>query len=1104
MDLLNENLNRYKRKYYLNLLLRGTFITVTFLGAIYLLFNTAEYFGHFGSTIRGFLLFSFIITALFALSYWVFLPLIQMLHLIKQISDEKAAQHIGQYFQEIKDKLLNTLQLKKVPQKNELLLAAIEQKSQQLSVFNFADAINLSENRRYLRYLLLLLAIGAIGFLIGGLQFFTEPSKRIIRYTEVFAEKAPFEFILQNNTLKAFKGEDFKIQLKLQGKTLPQEVYLITEEGKIKMPSDAQGSYFFNFTQLQKPEKFYFEAAGFHSNTYQIQLIERPSLLSFSVNLLYPAYLNKPSETIKNIGNLVVPEGTQVEWLFNTSQADSLFVMFENTLSKIPAQKTSDKMFRLARQLKASQYYSIKLKNQHSEDKESITYYINVIPDQYPKIGIETYQDTTLYSYISIGGSISDDYGFSKLALFYRIIAAEGKPRTEFKTIPIGIQKSSLTQNFYQEIDLKPLNLRPGEQLEYFVQVWDNDGVNGPKAAKTSTYQLKLPTPTELRNKIDKSAQQTASKIDKALQKAQQLKQELQELNNKLKTKSTLDYNDKKQIQDILQKKEQLEKDIKELQELNKLNEERKNLFEEELKLELKEKIEQLQKLMDNLLDEETKKLYEELEKLLEQQRNDPKIQEMLEKILNKEENLEKELDRALELFKQMQYEQKFENIKNDLKNLSQEQQKLAEETQNANPKNELSQKDLQVKQEKLNEKFENIKKDLQNLEKLNQELQEPNPSLDLQEQIQEIDKEQDKTLEELQKNRKENNQKAAQSQRKAAQKMQEMSQKMEQISTEMEMQGLEEDLNNLRNILDNLVKLSFDQEDLMKQMRNVSISDPRFVEMAQKQIKLKEDAQVIEDSLQALAKRQPMIESFVTREIGDMRRAMEAASRAIKERKLANASTKQQAAMTAMNNLALMLNSSMQNMQNQMNGKSGKGKGKKNQKGQENLSELQKALGQKIQELKKSGKTGNQLSEELAKLAAQQEALRRMLEKMRQGQQVNKDGKNLGDQLGELIKEMEKNEEDLINKRLTEKLIERQKEIETRLLEYEKAMRERGEDEKRKGETATSKEKKIPKNLEPYVKPKEKQIEMLRTLPPALNPYFKREIDKYFEKIGK
>jgi hypothetical protein len=1101
METLNENLARYKRKYYLNLFVKGSLIVFALTIAIYLLFSTAEHFGRFNSSIRGFLLFSFIATALFSMTYWVIIPVLKMLKVSKQISDEQAASYIGNHFANINDKLLNTLQLRKIEQKNDLLLAGIEQKSKELSVFYFPDAIDLSENRKYIRYFLLLLFLAFIGFMIGGgLKFFTEPSKRIIRYGETFADEAPFQFELQNNKLKAFKGEDLRIDLKLKGNTLPKEVYLVTTEGKIKMQQDANG-YFYNFQKLQKPEKFNFEAAGFNSNTYEIELLERPSLLSFSANLVYPAYLGKTPESLKNIGNLVVPEGTQVEWQFNVGKTDSLFVFFEQDKTLAKAEKESNKSFLYSRQLRASQNYTIRLKNEHSENKENITYYINVVPDQYPKIGMETYKDTALYSYVSVGGSISDDYGLSQLKFFYRILGADGKPKTEYKSMPIGIQGGSVAQNFYYEMDLKSLNLRPGEQVEYFSQVWDNDGVNGAKSAKTQVYQFKLPNELELRDDIDKNAQKTASQMDKTLQKAKELKNEIKDLDNKLKTKKNLDYNDRKQIQDILQKKQDLEQDIKQLQEMNKMNEEKKELFEDPKNEELKEKMEQLQKLMDKLMDEETKKLYEELEKLLEQQRNDQKLQENLDKLLNKEENLEKELDRALELYKQMQYEQKFEDIKNNLEKLAEEQQKLAEETEKNNKKDDAKQQELQKQQEKLNEKFEDIKKEMDKMEKMNQELEDKNPELNTEEQEKEVDKEQENSSEQL-KNKE--NKKASQSQKKAAKKMQEMQQQMAQMQEEMEQESMEEDLDNLRNILDNLVKLSFGQEELMKEFKNVNVSDPRFIELAQKQLKLRDDAKIIEDSLTALAKRTPQIESYVTRELNDMQRAMEESSKGIKERKLGVAAGKQQSAMTSMNNLALMLNNSMQQMQNQMNAKgqsSGKKKGK--QKGQ-SLGELQKELGQKIQELKKSGKSGKQLSEELAKLAAKQEALRRKMEEMKKGNQMDKNGENMGQQLSDMIKQMEKNEEDLINKRLTDQLIKRQQEIETRLLEYEKAQRERGEEEKRKGETGKVKEKTIPKNLEPYTKPKEKSIEILRTVPPALNPYYKKEIDKYFEKIGK
>ena len=40
---------------------------------------------------------------------------------------------------------------------------------------------------------------------------------------------------------------------------------------------------------------------------------------------------------------------------------------------------------------------------------------------------------------------------------------------------------------------------------------------------------------------------------------------------------------------------------------------------------------------------------------------------------------------------------------------------------------------------------------------------------------------------------------------------------------------------------MENLVKLSFDQERLMKDFRNIRIGDPRFIKLGQTQLKLKD-----------------------------------------------------------------------------------------------------------------------------------------------------------------------------------------------------------------------------------------------------------------------
>jgi hypothetical protein len=87
-------------------------------------------------------------------------------------------------------------------------------------------------------------------------------------------------------------------------------------------------------------------------------------------------------------------------------------------------------------------------------------------------------------------------------------------------------------------------------------------------------------------------------------------------------------------------------------------------------------------------------------------------------------------------------------------------------------------------------------------------------------------------------------------------------------------------------------------------------------------------------------------------------------------------------------------------------------------------------------------------MSQQLGQMAAQQAAIRKEMQKM--AQELNKDGSGSGNGLTKLAEEMEKNEKDIVNKNISPETLRRQQDIMTRLLEHEKAERERELDQKR------------------------------------------------------
>jgi hypothetical protein len=148
------------------------------------------------------------------------------------------------------------------------------------------------------------------------------------------------------------------------------------------------------------------------------------------------------------------------------------------------------------------------------------------------------------------------------------------------------------------------------------------------------------------------------------------------------------------------------------------------------------------------------------------------------------------------------------------------------------------------------------------------------------------------------------------------------------------------------------------------------------------------------------------------------------------------------------------------------------------------------------------NGKSGNGVpgnAEQFAKMAAQQEALRRQMQGLMD--KLKNKGTNPG---GDIANLMEQTEKDLVNKQLTNETLRRQQDILTRLLESEKAEQEREQDDQRKSNEAKFQNLSNPEQFIEYKRLKEKEMELLNTVPPGLTPYYKEKVNRYFNNLNK
>lgn len=1098
-QLLIQKLDQFIRKYYINQLIRGGLYSIALILILFLAMSILEHYFYFSSGIRKALFFSFIGISAFALFNWVLMPLLHYFKLGKVISHSQAAEIIGAHFDNVKDKLLNVLQLKAQSSNTDqeaLILASINQKSEEISLVPFKSAIDLSKNRKYLKYalppLLLLLAI-----LFVNANLITDSTNRLINNGKEFERPAPFSFVMENEDLNVVQFEDFPLSVKVEGEVLPNEVFIDIDNYQYRLTKDEANLFSYRFSNVQKNTKFKLYSGIVESETFELEVMKKPNILGFDVELDYPGYTERRDEKLSSIGDLVVPLGTNIDWVFSAQNTDDIQIQFSSDKEKQSITRFSDELFTYKKRALTSEGYKIFISNEALPNADSISYSINVIPDLYPTIKAEQFQDSTESKLLFFVGDASDDYGLTSLSFNYNINKAKGQKST-IQSFNLGNPQGKQTQ-FDYTFDMAELELKPGDEVSYYFETFDNDAVNGSKSARTNLMIFAMPTVEEYEALEEKNDEQIKQDLQDALKESKQIQKDMKKMREKLLQEKNLDWQSREELEKLLERQKELEKEV----------EKAKDAFEENLKNQeefteteesIMEKQEKIQELFEEVMSEEMQELMRQIEEMLQEMEKDQAL-EMMEDMEMNDEEMEMELDRLLEMFKQLELEQEMQQAIDKLEELAQEQEELSEQTE----AEEQPQEELQEKQEDINEKFEDIKEKMDGIEKKNEELETPKDIGDYNEEMENIEQDLNDSQEQLQEQQ---NKKASESQKNASQKMKEMAESMQMQMQAGEMQQMQEDMESLRQLLENLVGLSFDQEDLIEEFGKTNINTPRYVDLVQEQFKLKDDFRLVEDSLQALSKRVFQIESYVTEKVAEIKSNIKESLDDLEERKKSPASGHQQRTMKNVNDLALMLSEVMNQMQQQMSsmmqgnqmctnpggqGQSGNVPKDKISKGQQSLNEQM----QKMKDALEKGQGGT--SKEFSQMAQKQAALRKALrEKQKEMQQKGKGSK----ELQEMIEQMNKVETDLVNKRLTNEMLKRQEEILTRLLEHEKAERERKFDEKRKSETAANKERKMPPSLEEYLKKRESEIELYKTVSPTLKPYYKFLVEEYFKNL--
>jgi hypothetical protein len=288
----------------------------------------------------------------------------------------------------------------------------------------------------------------------------------------------------------AYKGKDVEIAVRLEGKLPPAVRVKVTRESSdpaaYDLPIRPDGWYRVLLPGVTESFEYTITAHDASSDDYRIRVAEVPRLKSMAALLQFPAYTGFPARK-QDSGTLDAIEGTGVTLEGTaTRPLKSAAVVFKG--QRIPASDIRGDKFTVKFSLLESSDYSVELTDKDGVvDPEPSKFRAVVRKDTPPQVTVTVPGKNVELpepGSVNLACRVVDDFGITSLKLTAKI---NGKiPKVV--TLPFPKERLFLSET---AIDLKALEVMPGDYVEYFLTVTDNKEP-APQSGQSPSYIITI------------------------------------------------------------------------------------------------------------------------------------------------------------------------------------------------------------------------------------------------------------------------------------------------------------------------------------------------------------------------------------------------------------------------------------------------------------------------------------------------------------------------------------------------------------------------------------------------------------------------------------
>ena len=1091
-------------------------------GILELVFN----FGVAGRTV---LFFVSLFTLFYVAEEFLVRSVIRYLRVPRNEDIAAIALEVGDSFPELRDRLRNAVDLMTQHptefHSRELADAYIESIFATAARFPVASTLRYRVGKKTELYFAGTFGLGIILFLLLPTKI---PSSiiKVANFSYKYVSPPAFLINVQPGNTELSRGDTLKAKVKLGLAAAGRFPLFVTfldryvgeedfERHQVKETST--GEYDFSLPNVRSPLEYFVQVGSEKSEHYRVKVVDLPIVQSFLVRLVYPSYTGKGTENLDpDIGDFTALIGTRAEYTLTANKnLNSAWIEFGSDTNA-----TNGARLQLAVDgnsasgsfwVTHSATYSLRLLDVDSlRNRDPIRYSIQAVADQYPTCQI-VYpgRDVNLNRDLQLPLRIviSDDYGFTKLLLEYRLISSKYvPPEKNYHLIEIALpSKGPGKQDVSYTWDLNPLNLVPEDVISYHATVFDNDMVNGPQATNSSEYTVRLPSLNEAFAQADSEHSELISRTEQALNLSDNLNQQFQQMSEDMKTlNKQMTWEQKKKMQNTVQKFDSLQKKIEDIKKQAESMTE-KMLENKLLSPKTLDKYLELQKAIQEINSPEFQAALQRLRRAINSL-NPDQVRQAVQNFKVNEEMLRQSIERTLSLIKRVEIEQKLDELQQRTAQMINQQDSLRKSTAEADSKNAEVKRELSDRQSEVQKEFSRTNKVMSDLRKLMSQFSKEMPINKLDQASQELQNSQ--VTQKMQASEQQLSQgqfsNSAESQKQIASSLQKFQQQLSETQKQMLQNQERETVNTLRKAQQNLLQISKEQEELRTQSnQSIETYSPGARSLAKKQYELMQQLNNAAQQMTQLSDKSFMVTPQMGRRIGDAYSQMNDALKQLQNRygQTSSATGSQKNAMGSMNEAVMSIQSTLQSM---MNGQGGAGNFPSLLQQLQQLAGQQQGLNALTGQLGQRGGLTMQQQAELSRLAAQQGIIRKSLEQLNhEFEQSESRDRVLGD-LNAISSDMKKVERDMQNKNITQQTIQRQNKILTRMLDASRSINQQNYENVRLSKAGKNIFQQSPAQLNLSNSNSEQEQELLRLIRKNFPPEYQRVILRYYQLLKK